>query len=305
MKAIELDENLMIAKSMLGRTYLELGEYDKAMDIYIDNYNQAEINADKKSMGRGLGDIGITYLMLGNNYEKAREYFIRSLDLVEEVNDKSAIASALNRLGFIHNERGDYDKQIINLNRSLKIFEELADDGGIGITLCNFSQISVQMGFFNEALEYAKRAMQLFEKIDYRREISICLYQFSQIYYYIGDYKKAMKYIKKAQLIKKQIGNLEFKNASLLLLYLIDKQQNLDYDKNKIHSIIKERIHTDFDSNFTYYQLLEDTSYLETAYNQVQKKADNLEPDVAAKSLSYPIPKAIVEEWEKVTTNKN
>ena len=28
--------------------------------------------------------------------------------------------------------------------------------------------------------------------------------------------------------------------------------------------------------------------------------ADNLEPDVKAIFLSYPIPKAIVEEWEKV-----
>ena len=28
--------------------------------------------------------------------------------------------------------------------------------------------------------------------------------------------------------------------------------------------------------------------------------SDNLEPNVAAKFLSYPIPKTIVEEWEKV-----
>jgi len=48
------------------------------------------------------------------------------------------------------------------------------------------------------------------------------------------------------------------------------------------------------------YKLLEDFSYLETAYIDIQEKADNLEPDVAAKFLSYPIPKAIVEEWEKV-----
>ena len=45
--------------------------------------------------------------------------------------------------------------------------------------------------------------------------------------------------------------------------------------------------------------LLEDTSYLETAYNQIRKQIDNLEPDIKAKFLSYPIPKAIVEEWEK------
>ena len=51
---------------------------------------------------------------------------------------------------------------------------------------------------------------------------------------------------------------------------------------------------------YAIYKLLEDKSYLETAYNQVQEKADNLEPDVKLKFLSYPIPKVIVEEWEKV-----
>jgi len=55
-----------------------------------------------------------------------------------------------------------------------------------------------------------------------------------------------------------------------------------------------------FIENYHLYQLLEDTSYLETAFNQVQVMADNLESDVKAKFLSYPIPKAIVEEWEKV-----
>ena len=57
--------------------------------------------------------------------------------------------------------------------------------------------------------------------------------------------------------------------------------------------------HRKFVYNFYLYQLLEDTSYLKTAYNQLQEKADNLEPDIAAKFLSYPIPAAIVEEWEK------
>ena len=56
----------------------------------------------------------------------------------------------------------------------------------------------------------------------------------------------------------------------------------------------------EFEENYRLYELLKDKSYLETAYNQVQELADNLEPDVAAKFLSYPIPKAIVEEWEKV-----
>jgi len=46
------------------------------------------------------------------------------------------------------------------------------------------------------------------------------------------------------------------------------------------------------------YELLEEKSYLETAYNQVQEKTSAM--DDAAKFLSYPIPSAIVEEWEKI-----
>ncbi len=36
------------------------------------------------------------------------------------------------------------------------------------------------------------------------------------------------------------------------------------------------------------------------AYNKIQEKADLMEEEFKAKFLSYPIPKAIVEEWEEV-----
>ena len=71
-------------------------------------------------------------------------------------------------------------------------------------------------------------------------------------------------------------------------------------DEQEILNLISETENIKFQINYSLYELLENKSYLETAYNQVQEKADNLEPDVAAKFLSYPIPKAIVEEWEKV-----
>ena len=74
----------------------------------------------------------------------------------------------------------------------------------------------------------------------------------------------------------------------------------MNYDEDVIISIIKETEYIDEFVYYAIYQLLEENSYLETAYKQVQEKAGNLEPDVAAKFLSYPIPKAIVEEWEKV-----
>ena len=83
-------------------------------------------------------------------------------------------------------------------------------------------------------------------------------------------------------------------------LYLTYKHLGKEYDVNEIHSLIKDTENIEFNLNYPLYQLLEDTSYLESAYNQVQEKADNLEPDVKLKFLERRIPKAIVEEWEKV-----
>ena len=88
----------------------------------------------------------------------------------------------------------------------------------------------------------------------------------------------------------------------LLYLHRMYLYKNLDkeYDKDEILKLIKKNEHKEDYLNYFLFQLLDDPSYLETAYNQVQEIADNLEPDVKAKFLQYPIPKAIVEEWEKV-----
>ena len=55
-----------------------------------------------------------------------------------------------------------------------------------------------------------------------------------------------------------------------------------------------------YEINLNLYKFLEDKSYLETAYNQIQEKADAMENKLKEKFLNYPIPKEIVEEWKKI-----
>ena len=105
---------------------------------------------------------------------------------------------------------------------------------------------------------------------------------------------------------KMKIGDLGFfyhsvKEKQIVgIVRVIGEHRPDPTDKKGIYNLIKEAENLEFYINYPLFKLLEETNYLETAYNQVQEKADNLEPDVAAKFLSYPIPKAIVEEWEKV-----
>jgi len=63
---------------------------------------------------------------------------------------------------------------------------------------------------------------------------------------------------------------------------------------------IKDVKDIEYKNNFQLYQLLEDKAYLETAYNTLHNKIDSLKSDVDTKLISYPIPKAIIEEYNKV-----
>jgi tetratricopeptide (TPR) repeat protein len=160
----------------------------------------------------------------------------------------------------VHAYKGDYDKALDYYGRSLAIEEEIGDKYGMGFSLNNIGNV----------------------------------------HWYKGDYKKAEEYLEKSLAIQKEIGlkGLELKTTTSL--YLTYKHLGKDYDVKEIHTLIKETESIEFALNYAIYQLLEDTSYLESAYNQVQEKASAMEDELAAKFLSYPIPKAIVEEWEKV-----
>ena len=130
--------------------------------------------------------------------------------------------------------------------------------------------------------------------------IGFILYGIGSYYYYYGEYEKAIKYLDDSIDIHNKIGNKFVELNNNVYKYLSYKYLGKTYDIKDIHILIKEKENISFEINQALFKLLEDTSYLEAAYNQIQEKAHNLEPDVKAKFLSYPIPKAIVEGWEKV-----
>ena len=53
-KAIELDNNLIMAKSLLGNTYLSTADFDIAMEIFTENFKQLEEISDKSMMSISL-----------------------------------------------------------------------------------------------------------------------------------------------------------------------------------------------------------------------------------------------------------
>ena len=376
-KAIELDDNLIVAKVLLGWTYLEIGNNDRAIEIFTPALKQSEELGDKKGIRLGLNSIGVVYRNKGDydkaihyystslaireelgdkrgmgatlngiggvyfykgDYDKAIGYYDRSLAIQEELDSKRGMASTFNNIGLIYSKQGDYNKALDYYERSLAIFEKLGDKGrmgyslnsigvvynyqcdydkaihyyssslaireelgdkyGMGQSLHNIGNVYSDQGDYEKALDYYEKSLAIDDALDNKRGMGYSLTSIGAVYSDKGDYEKALGYLEKSLSIQREIGMKDLGIVTIIYLYLIYNHLGKEYDINEIHSLIKETENIEFYVNYALYQLLEDTSYLKTAYNQVQEKASAM--DDGAKFLSYPIPKAIVEEWEKV-----
>ena len=303
-KAIKFDDNLLSARGFLGWTYYESGEYHKAMEIYSENIKLAHKLKDKYGIGTTLHNIGVILLWKGD-YNESLDCFNCALEIFEEMDSKFWIGLTFNALGNLYSVQYEQDNALNYYTRSHSIRKELGDKFGMGISLSNIGCIYEEDGDYDTALKYYMRSLKISEEIGNKSLLGGSLNNIGSIYNYKFDYNKAVIYLEKSIEIHRELGDSSatLLNATINLFFSY-KNLGKEYDIEVIETLIKKSRDLDFlirfGLNYPIYQLLEDTSYLETAYTQVQEKADNLEPDVAAKFLSYPIPKAIVEEWEKV-----
>ena len=298
-KAIELDGNLIYAKALLGFLYISANDFDKGMEILIPALKQAEELDEKRAMGQLLYFIGPVYFQKCD-YNKALDYYKRSLKIFEEINDKGEQTVPLARICMVYNIIGDIDKALEYNMRHFTISKETKDERKLGTANLIRSFILWRTGDFDGALKYGLPSLEYFEKSEWTWEMNYPLCLIGTYYLDKGDYNTAIEYLEKSIAIQKDIGNKDILFSTIKYLFLAYKMVGKEYDVNEIQNLIKEPEYIDWEDNYRLFQLLEETSYLETSYSQVQELADNLEPDVAAKFLSYPIPKAIVEEWEKV-----
>ena len=236
-------------------------------------------------------------------YEKALDYYDRSLKIYEELGDKREMGYILHNIGRVLTNKSDYDKALDYYERSLAIQEELGDKHGKGHSLNSIGDVHKNKGEYNTALEYYVRSLAIQEELGDNFGISFSLNNIGNVHYSNRDYDKMFSHLQKAINIQKEIGALELETVTLFAL--VNKNLSQEYDDKEIHSLIKKTENIECELNLLLYELLENKSYLETAYSQVQEKASEMEKELAHKFLSYPIAKQIVEEWEKVSKVTN
>ena len=135
------------------------------------------------------------------------------------------------------------------------------------------------------------------------------------IFNYKNQYNEAIESLNKGLKLNKiyhEISGQDCEDCSLFLninLQICVAHKNLN-KKYSIKKILEKmnRIDTSssiFDTYYHIYKALDNKVYIESAYKELHNKIKVMKKELKFKFLSYPIPKAIVEEYNKVFKNNN
>lgn len=200
-KALDLAEEIDFQK---GRGYaykaIGLGNYFQA------NYPEAAIQFQnsltvfdslsfKVGIANILSNLGATYFNAGED-AKAIDFYLRSLRISEEVNDRLRIGIALNNIGGVYNNKNaTLDKSLEYILKALVIFKEIDYRDGIATGSMNVGEIYHKKKLYDSAIQYFEASLAIFDE---RIEATFPLTYLGEIYGERNDYARAYTYHNKA-----------------------------------------------------------------------------------------------------------
>ena len=149
------------------------------------------------------------------NYPQALEYYFKALKMNEELGNKIQLAVNLGNIGVIYDEQGDYPKALEYYFKALKINEEMNRKHGIAISLSNIGVVYEDQDNYPKALEYYFKALKMNEELGNKNYMSVNLGNIGVVYMDQGDYSKALEYYFKSL---KMAEELEIKDGIAIIL---------------------------------------------------------------------------------------
>lgn len=141
-----------------------------------------------------------------------------ALKKAKAINNKNLQSKAMNLLGVVYRNLGNYGNSLSLYNNALKLAKEINDSVQIAYSYNNIGGIHRLEGNNPLALEYVLRALKIFEKINHKEGIAFCTINIGLIYKNQENYPKALEYLNKTFKIRNDIGDKPGKALTLNLI---------------------------------------------------------------------------------------
>lgn len=211
---IQIDDKKGISNGYnnLGVIYANKSDYDSAIICYEITYSIDKEAGD--DISASLNNLGNAYYFKGDFY-KALEFFHKSLDYREKLNDKVGMAACYKNIGVIHSELGDNKKALEYYLKSKEINELIGNNRGLSGSYNNIGTIYLEEKKYDEAQKQFEQAYSISKQINDMKGMAESLCNISNVYDGKGNKVLAIEYLNKALEIDKELGDIE----SMSILY--------------------------------------------------------------------------------------
>lgn len=132
---------------------------------------------------------------------------------------------ALNGLGLIYRNHGQFDKAIQYFEKSRKYGDKADDYARVTKALGNIGSCYQIQGKYDKTLEYYKKALEYSQRKNYTEGEGVAVMRIGGLYQLRGDYDNALIYFKKSLKINQDVGNINEIPSSYANIAYIYQQQ--------------------------------------------------------------------------------
>jgi CHAT domain-containing protein len=216
-------DQFAIANALLGAGYIYgwLGAPERSAELALENFQKSlkvgEEYGFKEIIAKSLIRSAVVYSVLVGEFTKAEEYYQKALKLAEELKDQQMIFQAMNNLGVINREKGNYVKALELWMKCLKMTESQLQSGGdwyrFARALQNIGGTFKVQNNFEQALAYNQRAIEAANKAitmgdpHAKLVIGTALASIGDVYLDQGNDSLAMDYYQKGLKLADEFGN--------------------------------------------------------------------------------------------------
>jgi tetratricopeptide (TPR) repeat protein len=175
-------------------------------NLIKESLDVLEKRAFENAKSLAINSLGIIFYNKGE-FEKAIIYYMESLKIREEMNDRKGIAATLNNLGIVYQEQADYFKAINCYTRCLKIYEEITDKIGEANCLSNIGRVYFEQGEIEKSVEYQNKGLEIRKAIGDKRGLAIAYNNLGSIYFEKKNMEYAIEYFNRYLNLSRELGD--------------------------------------------------------------------------------------------------
>jgi CHAT domain-containing protein/tetratricopeptide (TPR) repeat protein len=192
-----LPTSIAVTHNILGRIYTDLGDEQRAFDLYNQALPVFRQTGDRKHEAEVLNNMGRTYNNLAQR-DKALEVLNQALPASREVRYREGEATALDAIGRAYLEMGREQDALPYLNQAMPIWREIDGQSGAAQTLNNFGRVYADLGEKEKALDDYNQSLALFRQIGNIQGEARNVHFIGKVYGDLGQKPMALDYLNQA-----------------------------------------------------------------------------------------------------------